>query len=281
MLDYKNFKEINDYIRHNRKQNNKIIVKISDFDERSDFCVIKINEIQQKYPLSYIINGVIAGNFCLTNPSVFAKINFDKFLNKSKPISLSDLKKKNKSAFYYKNKSIPLYTYSNSGVIVNPKLHDEIQFFTDKSLARSFITKGKLSNFTLSTESLKVLDLSQYNCIFHVVLFAYQNDLFDNVVSKNILCSKYLIDINEYDCIHRYYIPDEMLFDFLSGIITDKELDNYIKTSYKYFELISKKAFSNLEFVKFVSVNNLSCRTKDDYNCLRLNGKYISDYING
>ena len=294
-MDYLNFKRINDYLRSIRKNSDLMLVRVESFNQKTNNCVIDFRYNKQNYPLTYIINGVINGLFCLSNPSMFASLDFDSFVidNKSKNgVSLKSLKKRHSGTFYYKDKSINL-CYNSDTVLSKPDLSEingdgdfgsGLYCYYEKDIKKSSSVGGKyISKFTLNTDKLKILDIRDLSFEQVVALYLVHKKFIDSLES-GIFIRKFGINLYDYDCIYGF-ILDEFTINSIHEFVNGIENDSYLRYIFcnnlldMKFVLLSKNASESLTFNGYV--RNKYTNRPVNYCLKKLNSnKYIKDYIN-
>ena len=293
-MDYLKFKNINKYLRSIRKNSDIILIKVDSFNKNN--CVVVLDKQKATYPLNYIVNGVISGLFCITNPSIFSNLDFSNFngLEQKQTIRLEYLKKRHSKSFYYEKDYINLNCFSNKAII-NPsikELNNDNNDFGDglyccfendvkklKNVDGKYITK-----FRLKTSDLKVLDLRDYSYLNWLALFLYNKySLYKDCIESDLFIKKYFLNYLDYDCIYGY-VSDELLSSLIYRFV-NKEIDDrtisYILNNdcldYN-FVLISSKALDNLEFLGYTK--NKYERVNNNYSVGRTAScKYIYDYL--
>ena len=134
--------------------------------------------------------------------------------------------------------------------------------------------------------------------MYWIVLTATYRKPSISITDLILLQSKYLVDVNLFDCILGWRCDDtysNIIVKFMDNVCTDKAVESAIRLGHlkQQFVLISEQAFKQIKFITSEGINNFS-KYRNKFNtrklkadtelseCIkrnRLNGMYLDDYL--
>jgi len=209
----------------------KIIVKNCNENEKdANICIISLDNhgVHNYYRVSVSGEYTNLVNFSTVNNKLYIKNTTLRLFHGSKNII-----------------SMPFYNINNKhndfgcGFYLSFKQEDTLKYI-HKNRSRDL---HYINNYYFSTKDLIILDLTDYDIIYQLVLMAVCR----NISIDNAFKEKYLIDTTQFDCLIGYSIDKDIVRGYFNNQYSIEDVKLLLKE--KQFVVISNMAYQHLRFI--------------------------------